>query len=45
LIKGTVLIKRGTLKVDDYFVCGTEEGKVRQLLNDRGEQIKEAYPG
>jgi len=41
----TVLVQKGTLKVSDIFVTGTETGRVRALLNDRGEKIQEAYPG
>jgi translation initiation factor IF-2 len=41
----TVLIQNGTLKVGDNFVVGSEFGKVRALLNDKGEQITEAIPG
>ena len=40
----TVLINRGTLKRGDNFVVGTESGKVRALINDKGKQIKEAGP-
>ena len=40
----TVLVKRGTVKVGDIFVCGSESGRVRALVNDRGEQIKSAGP-
>jgi translation initiation factor IF-2 len=40
----TVLVRRGTLKVGDIFVVGSEWGKVRALINDRGQQIKEAGP-
>ncbi|HXP32088.1 MAG TPA: translation initiation factor IF-2 [Stellaceae bacterium] len=40
----TVLIKRGTLKVGDIFVAGSEWGRVRALLDDHGETIKEAGP-
>ncbi len=40
----TVLIQRGTLKVGDIFVVGQESGRVRALINDRGEQVKEAGP-
>ncbi|MDB5676192.1 MAG: translation initiation factor [Sphingomonas bacterium] len=40
----TILISRGTLKVGDVFVVGAESGKVRALLNDKGQQIKEATP-
>ena len=40
----TLLIQRGTLRVGDIFVAGTEWGKVRAIMNDRGERIKEAGP-
>ncbi len=40
----TILVRRGTLKVGDIFVCGAESGRVRALLNDKGQQIKEAGP-
>lgn len=40
----TVLVQRGTLKVGDIFVAGTEWGKVRAIINDRGERIKQAGP-
>ncbi len=41
----TVLIQNGTLKQGDNFVVGAEYGKVRALINDKGDQIKEAIPG
>ncbi len=40
----TVLVTRGTLKRGDTFVVGTESGRVRALVNDKGKQIKEAGP-
>ena len=40
----TILVRRGTLKVGDIFVCGAESGRVRALINDKGEQIKSAGP-
>ncbi len=40
----TVLVQRGTLKVGDIFVAGSEWGRVRALIDDRGTQIKEAGP-
>jgi len=40
----TVLIKRGTLKVGDIFVTGSEWGRVRALLDDRGAAIPSAGP-
>jgi len=41
----TVLVQNGTLKQGDNFVVGAEFGKVRAIINDKGEQIKEAPPG
>src|SRR3546814_2689389 len=40
----TVLVQRGTLRVGDIFVTGSEWGRVRALINDRGEQITSAGP-
>ncbi len=40
----TVLIKRGTLKVGDIFVAGSEWGRVRALVDDRGTTIASAGP-
>jgi len=40
----TVLVSNGTLRVGDYFICGAVFGKVRAMLNDRGEPIREAEP-
>ncbi len=41
----TVLVQRGTLRVGDIIVAGTEWGKVRALVDDRGNQIDETRPG
>jgi len=41
---GTVLVKRGTLKRGDIVVAGSAWGKVRALLNERGEQLDAAGP-
>ncbi len=40
----TVLVQHGTLRQGDIFVVGEQYGKVRALINDRGERIKEAGP-
>jgi len=40
----TVLISRGTLHVGDTILAGTAYGKVRALINDRGESVKKAPP-
>src|SRR5215831_15362527 len=40
----TVLIQRGTLRVGDIFVAGSEWGRVRALLDERGNSLREAGP-
>ncbi len=40
----TVLIQRGTLRVGDFFVAGQYSGKVRALLDERGNKVNEAGP-
>ncbi len=40
----TVLIQDGTLRVGDYFVAGMYDGKVRAMINDKGENIQSAPP-
>ena len=40
----TVLVQQGCLKVGDSFVCGPHMGKVKALLDDGGQNIKEAGP-
>ena len=40
----TVLVQRGTLRVGDIFVAGSESGKVRALINDKGERVESATP-
>lgn len=40
----TVLVRKGTLKVGDTFVIGAESGKVRALINDKGQNVKTAGP-
>ncbi|MBB3066536.1 translation initiation factor IF-2 [Limibacillus halophilus] len=40
----TVLVQRGTLRMGDVFVTGNEWGRVRALINDRGERVEEAGP-
>jgi translation initiation factor IF-2 len=41
---GTALVQDGTLKVGDVILAGPGYGRIRSLLNDRGEQIQEAGP-
>jgi translation initiation factor IF-2 len=40
----TVLVQNGTLKASDNFVVGNVYGKVRAMLDDRGNTIEEAPP-
>ena len=40
----TILIQDGTLRVGDIFIAGTVTGKVRALIDDQSQQIKEAPP-
>ncbi|MEL6875590.1 MAG: translation initiation factor IF-2 [Pseudomonadota bacterium] len=40
----TVLVQRGTLKRGDVFVVGSQTGKVRAMIDDKGTQPKEAGP-
>jgi translation initiation factor IF-2 len=40
----TVLVQKGTLRQGDIFVVGEQWGKVRALINDKGERVKEAGP-
>lgn len=41
----TVLIQKGTLNQGDIFVVGAEWGRVRVLIDDKGEQVETAEPG
>ncbi len=40
----TVIVQMGTLKTGDPFICGDYSGKVKSLLDDRGQPIREAGP-
>lgn len=40
----TVLVQRGTLQIGDTIIAGTAYGKVRAMVNDRGEKVKKALP-
>ncbi|MGB0660498.1 MAG: translation initiation factor IF-2 [Mangrovicoccus sp.] len=40
----TVLVQNGTLRQGDIFVVGEQWGRVRALINDKGERVKEAGP-
>ncbi len=40
----TVLVQTGTLRIGDSIIAGTAHGKVRAMINDRGEKVKKAGP-
>jgi translation initiation factor IF-2 len=40
----TVLVRNGTLRVGDFFICGAVFGKVRAMYDDRGQQVRDAEP-
>ena len=40
----TVVVTSGTIKKGDFFVSGLKWGKVRALINDKGESVNEAPP-
>ncbi len=40
----TVLVRKGTLRVGEVVICGQHWGKVRALINEEGQRLKEAGP-
>ena len=40
----TVLVQNGTLHTGDIIIAGTALGRVRAMLDDHGQQVKEAGP-
>ncbi|MDE6182337.1 MAG: translation initiation factor IF-2, partial [Eubacteriales bacterium] len=40
----TVLVQSGTLKIGDPIVAGTAYGKIRAMMNDKGQKVKSAGP-
>ncbi len=40
----TILVQRGVLRTGDIFVVGSESGRVRAMMDDKGRQMKEAGP-
>jgi len=40
----TVLVRNGTLRVGDYFICGSVFGRVRAMFDDRGTPVREVGP-
>ena len=41
----TVLVDQGTMKVGDYFLAGMTDGRVRAVLDERGNALEEVRPG
>ncbi len=41
---GTVIIQEGTLKIQDPFIAGMTFGRVRAMVDDKGERIQQAPP-
>jgi len=41
----TVIVRQGTLKVGQPFICGPHWGKSKALLDDRGQAVREVRPG
>src|SRR5439155_359447 len=40
----TVIVQMGTLRIGDAFICGDYSGKVKSLIDDHGNSVKEAGP-
>jgi len=40
----TILVRNGTLRTGDFFICGSTFSKVRAMFDDRGAQAREAEP-
>jgi translation initiation factor IF-2 len=40
----TLLVQEGTLKTGDVFIAGSQYGRVRAMLNDKGQKIEDARP-
>jgi translation initiation factor IF-2 len=40
----TILVRNGTLRPGDFFICGSDFSKVRAMFDDRGASLKEAEP-
>lgn len=44
-VTASLIVKKGTLKPRQYLVAGTSWCRVRQIVNEHGKQLKEAFPG
>ena len=40
----TLLVQEGTLRAGDVFIAGSQYGRVRAMLNDKGQKIEETWP-
>ena len=40
----TIIVTTGSLKKGDFFVSGLRWGKVRAIINDKGQNVNEALP-
>jgi translation initiation factor IF-2 len=40
----TIIVQMGTIKISDAFICGDYSGKVKSLIDDQGNMIKQAGP-
>jgi translation initiation factor IF-2 len=40
----TLLVQEGTLRTGDVFIAGSQYGRVRAMLNDKGQKIEETWP-
>ena len=40
----TIIVKEGTLKIGDYVICGLSSGRVRAMMDYRGNMVKSAGP-
>ena len=40
-----IIIKNGILKISDYVICGEFHGRIKALINDKGEKFKQVHPG
>jgi translation initiation factor IF-2 len=43
-VVATILVQRGTLRMGDIVICGSHWGRVRALLDDRGQNLDQAGP-
>jgi translation initiation factor IF-2 len=43
-VTGTILVRKGTLKIGDPFIAGIYQGKVRAMFDERGNKVTEALP-